>query len=426
MTRPPGQRRLRNRLMLAFAAFTLVVTALFGLYAVVFAYSVEDMFFSAALEREAEAQLRHQAVAGTWATPRESWMSVIGELDRLPAGIPAILRAEPNRTEFAGADGDHYHLRALEAQGANAWLVGEVSELLVVRPQRSGLLWLLAWSGLATVAIALLLGWWLAGRTTEPLSRLALLMADSAPGRLPSGFASGFRDDEVGLLAQRLEELVARIAAFVAREREFTRDASHELRTPLAVIRGSTERLANEPSLSAAARDSVAHIRQSASWLEQTVDTLLSLAREEALADEAPSARVLPLLERVVVDQSPLLEGKDIAVDIDVPFGAEMALPAPVLNILLSNLVGNAFAHTGRGRISIQALEGRLHIRNPGAGVGDADLEPFIKAEGSTGFGLGLSIVQRLCERYGVDLAIAEVEPGHLVASLPLMVGDAT
>ncbi len=415
------RHRLRNRLMLAFAAFTLAVTALFGLYAVVFAYTVEDMFFNAMLEREAEVQLRHRTGSGTWATPRESWMRVVEDADGLPAGIAATLRAEPRRTEFAGADGDHYHLRALDAPDASAWLVAEVSGLLVVRPQRNALLRLLAWSGVAMAALALVLGWWLARRTTAPLSRLAGLMADTAPDRLPAAFASEFRDDEVGLLARRLDDLVARIRAFVAREREFTRDASHELRTPLAVIRGSTERLATDPALSEEARHSLAHIRQSAASLEQTVDALLSLAREEALPGNGASTGVLALLERVVVDQSPLLEGKDITVDIDVPADAVMALPAPALNILLSNLVGNAFAHTREGLISIRAHSGHLWIRNPGAGVRAADLQPFAKAEASTGFGLGLSIAGRLCERYGIDLVIDEVEPGHMVARLPLL-----
>ena len=52
------RRRLRNRLMLAFAGFTVVVAAVFGLYAAVFAYTVEDQFFDTMLEREAAAQLR--------------------------------------------------------------------------------------------------------------------------------------------------------------------------------------------------------------------------------------------------------------------------------------------------------------------------------------------------------------------------------
>ena len=36
-------RRLRNRLMLAFSAFTLLVAALFALYVVLFVYTVEDL-----------------------------------------------------------------------------------------------------------------------------------------------------------------------------------------------------------------------------------------------------------------------------------------------------------------------------------------------------------------------------------------------
>ncbi|MEG1681537.1 MAG: histidine kinase dimerization/phospho-acceptor domain-containing protein, partial [Stenotrophomonas sp.] len=273
------RKRLRNRLMLAFAGFTLVVATLFGLYVAVFAYAVEDMFFNGLLEREASEQLQHHAQTGTWKAPRESWMQVLESTTQLPDSIASTLAHEPRRREFPGSDGRHYHLLRLQADdtAAPAWLLAEVSQLLVVRPQRAALLQLLAWSGVAVIALALLLGAWLARRTTAPLSRLAQLVDNAGPDHLPAVHAQRFADDEVGVLARGLEALITRIRAFVIREREFSRDASHELRTPLAVIRGTTERLARDPSLSPAAQQGLSHIRQSTLQLEQTVSMLLAL-----------------------------------------------------------------------------------------------------------------------------------------------------
>jgi hypothetical protein len=111
----PPRKRLRNRLMLAFAGFTLVVAALFGLYVAVFAYAVEDMFFNGLLEREAAEQLQHHADTGQWKAPRESWMRVIESRDQLPDGIATKLAREPRRTEFSGKEGRHYHLKSLQA-----------------------------------------------------------------------------------------------------------------------------------------------------------------------------------------------------------------------------------------------------------------------------------------------------------------------
>ena len=417
------RRRLRNRLMLAFAGFTVLVAAVFALYLVLFVYAVEDQLFETMLDREVAAQQAYHAEHGEWTAPRDGFMSIVANAAALPDSIAGVLREEPRRREFSGSQGRHYHLRALEAADTAepAWLVAEVSSLLVVRPMRAQILQLLAWSGVAMVALALLLGGWLARRTTAPLSRLADAVGDATPERLPPGFAAGFPDDEVGVVARRLDDLIARVRDFVEREREFTRDASHELRTPLTVIRTATERLGMEASLSDGARRHLDHIAQSARQLEQTVVLLLSLAREQTSTEAALSIPVLPVLERVIVEQSLLLEQKPVEVQLDVGGDVFTTLPATVLGILLSNLVGNAFAHTREGRIVID-MEGRtLRIANPGGDVREGDFEPFVKGGDSNGFGLGLSIVRRLCERHGIALRIDGVS-GQTVARLALPV----
>jgi len=416
------RRRLRNRLMLAFAGFTVLVAALFALYVVLFVYTVEDQLFETMLDREIAAQQAYHAEHGDWTTPRDGFMSIVAKTSALPDGIAGVLREEPRRREFAGAGGRHYHLRALQspdADGPPAWLVAEVSALLVVRPMRAQILLLLAWTGIAMVALALLLGGWLARRTTAPLSRLADAVSDATPEQLPPGFASGFPDDEVGVVARRLDDLIARVREFVEREREFTRDASHELRTPLTVIRTATERLGAEAGLSDAARRSLDHIAQSARQLEQTVVLLLSLAREQTSTEAALSTPVLPVLERVIVEQSPLLEHKLVELQVDVAGDVFAALPATVLGILLSNLVGNAFAHTREGRIAIDMEDRTLRVANPGGDVQEGDFAPFAKGDDSHGFGLGLSIVRRLCERHGIVLRIDSAD-GRTVARLTL------
>lgn len=418
------RRRLRSRLMLAFAGFTLLVAALFGLYAVAFVYTVEDRFFEAMLEQEGTHQLRHYAATGHWAVPRSEFMTLHPGPDTFPEDLREQHRQEPRRTEFAGTRGRHYHLRALAPSGSREtpWLVAEVSSQLVVRPMREQIFALLAWSGAAVIALALLIGYWLARRTSAPLSRLATLVDSMTPAHLPANFAHRFPDDEVGVLAHGLEDLVGRIHAFIAREQEFTRDASHELRTPLAVIRGAAERLAADPGQTDAGRRYLDHIRQSAQQLEQTVATLLSLAREERTEEASAPVAVLPILERVIVEQSPLLERKQVRVDVQVPRDTRLALPPPVLHILLSNLVSNAFAHADGGRVSIGIDSGRLRIANDGGidvGEHGDPYHPFTRGEGSAGFGLGLAIVRRLCDHYAIDLRI-ESGARETVASFAL------
>ena len=429
MTRPA--LRLQSRLMVAFAGFALFTAALFGLYGIVFMYAVEDAFFDAMLEQEVAAQLRQHAATGRWAEPRDPAMRIHADSASFPDDLKALHDAEPSRREFPGHDGRHYHLKAMNppAPASPAWLVAEVSGQLVVRPIRDRVFLLLAASGLLIVVLALLTGYWLARRTAAPLSRLVALVDTMSPARLPRDFAPAFQDHEVGILARGLEALAGRIDAFIAREQEFTRDASHELRTPLAVIRSAAERLMTEPGLSDAGRQHVGHTRQSALQLEQTVMTLLSLAREDQPGATAAPVAVLPVLERVIVEQSPLLDDKAVEVEVTVPQDTSLALPAPVLHILLSNLIGNAFAHTDAGEVRIDVEGGRLRIANHGDGIDPAQRwrsqQPFSKREGSRGFGLGLAIVRRLCDRYAIDLRI-ESEDDRAVASIAVESPDTT
>jgi signal transduction histidine kinase len=411
--------------MLAFAGFSLLTVAVFGLYAIVFMYAVEDAFFGAMLDQEVAAQLRQHAQSGRWSQPRDPAMQVYPDTASFPADLKALHDAEPWRHEFPGRNGRHYHLAELNppAPAARAWLVAEVSTQLVVRPMRDRVFVLLTCSGLLIIAMALLIGYWLARRTAGPLSRLAALVDGMSPDRLPRDVAQGFRDDEVGILARGLEGLIGRVQAFITREQEFTRDASHELRTPLAVIVGAVERLTAEPMLSSAGRQHLGHVLRSALQLEHTIETLLSLAREEQHVQTSEPIQILPILERVIVTQAPLLEGKAVAVEVEVPREANLALPAPVLHILLSNLVGNAFAHTDAGEVRIDIDRGRLRISNTGDGADPALRwqlhQVFSKREGSSGFGLGLAIVRRLCDRYAIDLRIESID-GKVIASVAI------
>jgi len=417
---------LRRRLMLAFAAYTVLVAVLFALLAAAFVYAVEDRFFETALAQEAASLQRQHGASGVWPRPRGDGMTLYLDASALPAELRQILQEEPGRREFSGAQGRHYHLRGIEtaAGGAPVWLVAEVSQQLVVRPMREAMLRLLLGAGALLVGLALLIAWLLARRTTAPLARLAALVGSMEPARLPQAIASDFADDEVGVVARGLDRLIARTRDFIAREQSFTGDASHELRTPLAVIRAAGEQLRAEPGLSDAARRQLDHVRQSAWQLEQTVTTLLALAREQRAEAASEPVALLPLVERVVLEQGPLLESKSVQVEVELPRSARMHLPQPVLHMLLANLIGNAFAHGNGGRVRIDLQDGRVCIRNRGPAITPALqerlFEPFVKGEASAGFGLGLAIVQRLCEQHHIDLQIGSREDGETVASFAL------
>ena len=417
--------------MLSFTLFTLGVSALLGLFAMAFVYAVEDRFINAMLSRAAtEMQLRHQ-VSGLWPMPPQAFMQRYDAATSLPDDLRLAWQAEPRRREFPGMQGRHYHLHWLDRpRGAppdppvpdarHPLLVAEVSALLVVRPVRGELLlWWACGSGGLTLA-ALALAAWRARRISAPLVHLADAIARSRPGHSSTPhtpFAVDSRDDEVGLLARHLDALTARTQSFIDREQVFTRDVSHELRTPLAVLGMASERMLGRHDLPTDVVAQLQQMRQVLWGLEQTVNTLLALAREaHAPAVPAVSAAlaVLPLLERVVLEQASRLQGKDIQLEIDASPALCLELPPGVLHILLSNLVGNAFSHCEPGPVRLAADVKGLFLQNRSQPL-PADLserlgQPFQKGAASVGLGLGLAIVHRLAEHQGLELSLDQAD----------------
>ncbi len=422
MRRP--RRRLQRRLVVAFATYALVVAALFGFYAIIFMYTVEDAFFDAMLVQEVEAQKAARLATGAWATPRDTAMTLHEDSATFPEDLAARHAEEPRRREFDGRDGHHFHLAGITLPGAtapSAWIVAEVGDRLVVRPVRDRVFMLLALSALFVVVVALPVAVWLARRTTTPLGRLVARVDEATPDRLPRDLAQGFGDDEVGVLARGLDGLVARIDAFVAREQAFTRDAGHELRTPLALIVAACEARLAAPDTDAGSQATLREVHRAALQIGETLAMLLALARE---VEPSPTTSLLaPVLERVVLEQAPLLGVRAVEVVVDVRDEARIALPAAVLHSVLGNLVGNAFAHTAEGEIRITTESNTLRIANPAPTAVLAErldtARPFVKGEASHGLGLGLVIVKRLCAHHGLALHVEEGD-GLATVVLPL------
>lgn len=406
--------RLRRRLMLPFALFALLVCALFGLFAMAFVYTVEDRFLDRVLAQEAERQRAHRATHGTWTATLAPGVSLVTEAAMLPPDLARVLGDEPLRRESPGDDGRHYHVLALDTPGQAPWLVAEVSRQLIVRPMRESLLrWLAGW-GLAAVALALLLGWWLARRISTPLEDLARSVSGGAPDRLPQQLPQTSRDDEIGDLARRFEVLLARTRDFIAREQAFTRDVSHELRTPLSVLGMAVDRLLAAPGRDAVDRQALESMQAAAAQMRQAVDTLLLLAREPAPANAASEAvALLPLVEAWVLAHADWIDRRDLSLDVALSRGDALRLPAPVLQRAIAILLENAFTHgAAGGTVRVAFADGALLVENAAEPVRATDL-----ATPREGLGLGQDILRRLLERHGAHFTFSRRD-GRAQASL--------
>ena len=409
-------RSLRRRIAVAFVGLAVGVGLVGGLLAVLFAYTTEDHIFNRLLALEAAHLEAGIDPSGRLPTPELPFARYYYHHE-LPAELSEPLAAAPKRREVFGRDGRHYHLRKLDRADPveTVWVVLEAQDYLVVRPVLTDITAFLGASILAMIAAAVLIGLYLAHRVTAPLRALAAEVDALEPRELPADWARRYPPDEVGQVAQALRDAFRRIASFIDREQRFTQDASHELRTPLAVVESSAEMLARDPDGPQRAV-LIGRIQSATTAMRLSVEALLALAREAAPDTARGSAAVLPIVERTVVNHAPLLDGKPVEVTVDVDPDWRVAGDPAALQVLIANLVSNAFRYTERGEIRIVREGEDLVVIDSGVGIDEtlrADVtRATVKSAGSPGLGLGLSIVERVCARNGWRFELASSDQG--------------
>ncbi len=118
----------------------------------------------------------------------------------------------------------------------------------------------------------------------RPLARLGEQATTMGADSLHERFAVGAMPREIAPIVMRLNDLMARLEEGFERERRFSGYLAHELRTPLAAIRSTSEVALKWPEQ--ATPEDHAEIARFAARLQQTVDSLLLLARAETVSAE--------------------------------------------------------------------------------------------------------------------------------------------
>lgn len=224
-------------------------------------------------------------------------------------------------------------------------------------------------------------------------------------------------DDEVRELTHALLRYSRRLAHFLERERQFTRDASHELRSPLTVIRMAASILLEDPDLGESRRRTAQRIQRACHDMEELTRAFLLLARETETGLPVEAICVNDLLAEEVERARSLAADKPVTVEIRGTQRLYVEAPEKVLSILLGNLLRNAFSYTDAGQVVVEIGAGKVTIRDTGVGMAAEKIEdmfrPFVRGEGNRrgGHGVGLTIVRRLSDRFGWPIHISS-EPG--------------
>lgn len=309
-----------------------------------------------------------------------------------------------------------------------------------------------AWTGLAGLALALLLSGWLARRWLAPVEALATGARGIAQGHLHTRVAVQ-GSDELAQLARTFNTMAEQLGSIEASRRQWLGDVAHELRTPLAAMRAEIE----------AVQDGVRPFDdKTALRLHRQVMRLIQLVGDlrtslDAAGTSAPSAQVpvhpLSLLTEALASMRPRLA--QAAIDVDTagltPLAAQTPPPlvrgdAQQLHQVCLNLLENSLRYTDAGGLlHISACEAKspggvahlqVQLDDSAPGVPEHELprifDRLYRAETSRnrdhgGSGLGLAICRAIVLAHGGTLT-AEASPLgglRITLALPLLENSA-
>ena len=395
---------IRVRLSLAFAAAMALLLAGLGSFLYVQLRSSLDEQIAARLEAQAGAAAAGSLVEGDESVGQilDPRGEVVRGFERPLSGPAGEKRVVDRRVE--GLEENPYRL--LITPGAEGQTIVVGASLEDRDEALEGLLAAFLVGGPIALGVATLLGYLLAGALLRPVERMrrraAEISSETRGDRLPLPRAR----DEIRALGDTLNEMLARLEAGIARERQFVADASHELRTPLALLRAELELARRRPrsneELGAALDSAAAEVDR----LTRLAEDLLVLARadERGLQLKPEPIDVRDLLGTVAGRFGDGLE-------VSAPDGTTVAGDRLFLEQALGNLVDNAQRH-GAGVVRLEAERDgngvRLSVTDEGPGF-PAKLLPHAferftrgdEARERGGAGLGLAIVAAIARAHG-------------------------
>ena len=241
-------------------------------------------------------------------------------------------------------------------------------------------------------------------------------------------------NDEIGELANTINELSSQIARNEKMQTEFISSLSHELRTPLTVITGWSETLIDDETLDPDTLRGMKIISQEAKRLTEMVVDLLDFTRMQdgRMTLNVELTDIRGEFEDTVYMYGSRLEQDGIRLhyldnDEDIP---EITCDPKRLRQVFLNIMDNAAKHGGDGK----KIEASMHyengavivrIRDYGPGIPEDEI-PLVKKKfykGSSkarGSGIGLAVCDEIVQMHGGELLLSNAEGGGTLVTVKL------
>lgn len=241
-------------------------------------------------------------------------------------------------------------------------------------------------------------------------------------------------DDEIGELAQIINELSQKISANEKMQWDFISSISHELRTPLTAITGWSETLLSSDKLDNDTRRGVRIIHRESDRLTDMVLDLLDFARiqDDRMTLNMEMVDIRSEFEDTVFMYGSRLSEEGISLkyednEQDIP---EISCDPQRLRQVFLNILNNAVKHGGEGKyidasIVYQDDHVVVRIRDYGPGIPQDELalvkKKFYKGSSKArGSGIGLAVSDEIVQMHGGELTLENALTGGTLVTIRL------
>ena len=218
---------------------------------------------------------------------------------------------------------------------------------------------------------------------------------------------------EFAQLSHSFNQMLERLNAAFAAQRQFTGNAAHELRTPLALMQAQLELFSAEhPDVRPETAEFLALLREQTERLTRMTKTLLEMSNLRQVARNE-RIQLAPMIEEIFTDLAPLAEKRGVTLTAEgdgVMTGSDA-----LIYRLVFNLAENAIKYNHSGgsvRVSVAQEPKKLLLRVSDTGCGIPEVyqrsifQPFFRVDKSRsreygGAGLGLSLVWEIADLHG-------------------------
>ena len=269
------------------------------------------------------------------------------------------------------------------------------------------------------LAVVLLISGYCIRSILNPVAEITEKAQRIASGSYGVQIQTPFKD-EIGDLADTINEMSTKIAQNEKMQAEFVSQLSHELRTPLTAIRGWGETLLSDDALDPETRrKGMQVVMGETERLSQMTKTLLEMSNLQQV-ERNESIQLAPMVEEIFTDLTPLAEKSGIT--LELAGDGVMTGSDALIYRMIFNLTENAIKYNrpdGSVQVCITQEPEKLLILVSDTGRGIPEeyqqsiFQPFFRVDKSRsrtfgGAGLGLALVWEIAALHGGSVRVAE------------------